>query len=70
MINYRLLFMNSKNEWVPFVRLEDGQCMLVADYKDPVRKGFLVEDEIEIDKRMQVILPIKSIIDDKYFVNE
>lgn len=62
--------MNSKNEWVPFVRLEDGQCMLVADYKDPVRKGFLVEDEIEIDKRMQVILPIKSIIDDRYFVNE
>ena len=62
--------MYSKNNWIPYLCLEDGQSILVVDYKDPVRKGFLVEDKIEVDKRVQVILPIESVINERYFVNE
>ena len=62
--------MYKKNECPLGLCLEEGQYILDGDFVDPVRKGFLVEKEIGEDKSMQVILPIKSIINEKYFVNE
>ncbi len=64
------LFMQTKNKRLPGLYLEEEQYILDGDFKDPVRKGFLVEKEIDEDKTMQIILPIKSIINEKYFVNE
>lgn len=41
----------------------------VGAYKDPVRKGYLVEKDFDKKICPQLILPIESILDDKYFVN-
>ena len=62
--------MQSKKECPPGLCLEEGQYILAGDFEDPVRKGFVVEKEISEDNAMQIILPIASVINEKYFVNE
>ena len=62
--------MKTKKECPPSSCLEEGQYILDGDFKDPVRKGFVVEKEISEDNTMQVILPIRSIINEKYLVKE
>ena len=54
---------------LPYLRLVGNTYIFVGGYKDPVRKGYLLEKDF--DKRIcpQLILPIESILDDKYFVN-
>ena len=61
--------MKTKKECPPSLCLEEGQYILDGDFKDPVRKGFLVKKEIDADNTIQIILPIASIINEKYFVN-
>ena len=62
--------MKTKNECPPSLYLVEGQYIFDGDFVDPVRNGFVVEKEISDDNSMQVILPIKSIINEKYFVND
>lgn len=61
---------NNKKECSPSLCLEEGQYILSGEFKDPVRKGFLVKKEIGADNTMQIILPIPPVINEKYFVNE
>ena len=62
--------MKSKKECPPSLCLDEGQYIFDGDFKDPVRKGFVVEKEIDGDNSMQIILPIRSVINEKYFVND
>ena len=62
--------MQIQKECPPGLCLEEGQYILDGDFENPVRKGFVVEKEISEDNAMQIILPIASIINEKYFVNE
>lgn len=66
----KYLCMKYENNHLPNIVLEKGQQILIGDYKDPVRKGFVAEKKIGDDNRMQVILPIKSVINERYMVNE
>ena len=70
MVEDKYFSMKKKNECPPGLCLEEGQYILDGDFKDPVRKGFLVKKEIDADNTIQIILPIASIINEKYFVNE
>lgn len=62
--------MNSEKECLPYLCLDDGQYIFVGDFVDPIRKGFLVEKEIDEINTIQIILPIRAVINEKYFVNE
>ena len=62
--------MKIQKECPPSLCLEEGQYILDGDFENPVRNGFVVEKEIGEDNTMQIILPIASVINEKYFVNE
>ena len=62
--------MKSEKESPSGLYLEEWQYIFDGDFADPVRKGFVVQKEIDENNRMQAILPIASIINEKYFVNE
>lgn len=61
-----LFIMYTKNKSLPSYILEDGAYKLIGDYHDPVRND--VKREFE-DNSFQIILPIESILDDKYCIN-
>ena len=61
--------MKNENNCLPYLCLENGEYIFNGDFVDPVRKGFLVKKEIDDDNTMQIILPIESVINEKYFVN-
>ena len=44
--------------------------IFIADFKDPKRKGRVNEKEVDSENIVQIILPIASIIDNRYQVNE
>ena len=60
--------MKNKNKCPPYLCLENGEYIFNGDFVDSVLKGFLVEKEID-DNTIQIILPIESVINEKYFVN-
>ena len=58
--------MYSKNNCLPYLILEDGEYKFVGDFVDPIRH----DNRCEIlDNSFQIILPIKSILDDTFLVN-
>ena len=61
--------MKSENKCLPYLSLVNGQYIFVGVFKDPVRKGFLVEKDFVEKKYTQLILPIASFLDDNYFIN-
>lgn len=61
--------MKSEIKCLPYLNLVNGQYIFVGGYKDPVRKGFLNEKELDEKIYPQLILPIGAILDDNYFVN-
>lgn len=66
MLEDKLLYMYSENNCLPFVILENGQYIFVGDFVDQIRH----DNRREIlDNSFQIILPIKSILDDTFFVN-
>lgn len=66
----KYLYMKSKNKCLPYLELVDGQYKFIGAFKDPVRKGYLKEKEVKTKKSNQIILPIASILDERYQVNE
>lgn len=62
--------MKTKKQCLPYLCMENGTYKFVGSDKDPVRNGYLVENEIDTKNYVQVILPIASIIDERYQVNE
>ena len=54
---------------LPYLRLVGETYIFVGAFKDPIRKGFLVEKDFDEKIYPQLILPIESILDDNYFVN-
>ena len=62
----KLFIMNSKNKSLPSYILEDGTFKVFGDYKDPVRNDERVNI---VDNSIQIILPIESILDDKFKIN-
>ena len=61
--------MKSKIKCLLYLRLVGGAYIFIGAFKDPVRKGFLVEKDFDDKINPQLILPIESILDDNYFVN-
>ena len=61
--------MNKEKKCLPYLKLVGDTYIFVGAYKDPVRKGYLVEKDFDKKICPQLILPIESILDDKYFVN-
>ena len=62
----KLLSMYNQNNCLPFLILEDNTYKFVGDFVDPIRH----ENKREIlDKSVQIILPIQSILDNNFFVN-
>lgn len=61
--------MKSKIKCLLYLRLVGGAYIFIGAFKDPVRKGFLVEKDFDDKIYPQLILPIESILDDNYFVN-
>ena len=55
---------------LPYLRLDDKQYIFIGAFKDPVRKGFLDEKDFVEKNYVQIILPIESILDEDYIVNE
>ena len=41
----KYLYMQSKNKYLPYLNLINGQYIFVGAFKDPLRKGFLVEND-------------------------
>ena len=66
----KCLSMKTENKSPSCLYWEEGDNKFNGDYKDPVCKGFVVEKDMDKDNTMQIILPIESIINDKYFVNK
>ena len=62
--------MKTENKSLPYLSLNNGQYIFIGSFKDPVRKGYLKEKEIDTKNYVQIILPIASIIDERYQVNE
>ena len=54
---------------LPYLRLVGETYIFIGVFKDPVRKGFLVEKDFDEKSYPQLILPIESILDNTYFVN-
>ena len=61
--------MNKEIKRLPYLKLVGDTYIFVGAYKNPVRKGYLVEKDFDKNICPQLILPIESILDDKYFVN-
>lgn len=61
-----LFIMYTENKSLPSYILEDGQYKLIGDYNDPIRND--VRSEVE-DNSIQIILPIESILDNKYLIS-
>lgn len=66
----KYLYMKSKNKCLPYLHLEDDQYIFVGSFKDPVRKGFPCEKDFDEKTTVQIILPIASIIDKRFQVND
>lgn len=62
--------MKTKNKCLPYCILEDGQYIFIGAFKDPVRKGYLDEKDFDEKETIQIILPIASIINEKYLIND
>ena len=58
--------MYSENNCLSFAILENGQYIFVGDFVDPIRHD---NGREILDNSFQIILPIKSILDDTFFVN-
>ena len=65
----KYLYMQSKNKYLPYLNLINGQYIFVGAFKDSVRKGFLVENDFVEKNYTQLLLPIASFLDDNYFIN-
>ena len=50
----KYLYMQSKNKYLPYLNLINGQYIFVGAFKDPVRKGFLVENDF-VEKKLCAI---------------
>lgn len=61
--------MKTEIKCLPYLKLVGDIYIFVGAYKDPVRKGFLVEKDFDEKIYPQLILPIESILDNNYFVN-
>ena len=61
--------MESEIKCLPYLRLVGETYIFIGAFKDPVRKGFLVEKDFDEKIYPQLILPVESILDDTYFVN-
>ena len=61
--------MKTEIKCLPYLSLVGETYIFVGAFKDPVRKGFLVEKDFDEKKYPQLILPIESILDENYFVN-
>ena len=61
--------MKSGIKCLPYLRLVGETYIFIGAFKDPVRKGFLVEKDFDEKIYPQLILPIGAILDDNYFVN-
>ena len=61
--------MKSEIKCLPYLKLVGETYIFVGAYKDPIRKGYLVEKDFDKKIYPQLILPIESILDDNYFVN-
>ena len=61
--------MNKEIKCLPYLRLVGKTYIFIGAFKDPVRKGFLVEKDFDEKIYPQLILPVESILDDTYFVN-
>lgn len=65
----KYLYMKSGNKCLPYLNLINGQYIFVGAFKDPLRKGFLVENDFVEKNYVQLLLPIASFLDDNYFIN-
>ena len=61
--------MKTENKCLPYLSLVGETYIFVGAFKDPVRKGYLVEKDFDEKSCPQLILPIESILDENYFVN-
>ena len=61
--------MKTEIKYLPCLKLVGETYIFVGAYKDPIRKGYLVEKDFDKKIYPQLILPIGSILDDNYFVN-
>jgi len=61
--------MKTENKCLPYLSLVGKTYIFVGAFKDPVRKGYLVEKDFDEKSCPQLILPIESILDENYFVN-
>ena len=66
----KYLYMKQENKCLSYLHLEDGQYIFTGAFSDPVRKGFLNEKEIDTKNYVQIILPIASVLDERFFVND
>lgn len=70
MMEDKYLYMKSKNKCLPYLYLENNQYIFIGDIEDPKRNGRVNEVEEDRKNFVQIILPIASIIDNRYQVNE
>ena len=61
--------MKTEIKCLPYLKLVGETYIFIGAYKDPIRKGYLVEKDFDKKIYPQLILPIESILDDNYFVN-
>ena len=61
--------MKTEIKCLPYLSLVGETYIFVGAFKDPVRKGYLVEKDFDEKSCPQLILPIESILDENYFVN-
>ena len=62
----KILIMNNEKNCLPSYILEDGTFKVIGDYKDPERNDEPCEN---FDNSIQLILPIESILDEKFCIN-
>ena len=70
MMEDKYLYMKTKNKSLPYLYLENEQYIFIGDIEDPKRNGRVNEVEEDTKNYVQIILPIASIIDNRYQVNE
>ena len=70
MMEDKYLYMKTENECLPYLSLVNGEYIFIGDFKDPKRKGRVNEKEVDSKNLVQIILPIASILDNRYQVNE
>ena len=66
----KYLYMKSKNNCLPYLSLVNEEYIFIGDFKDSKRNGRVNEKELDSKNFVQIILPIASIIDNRYQVNE